>query len=295
MEYISSDTNVWIDFSIIKELELPFRLNVEYLMNEDAINDELLSPKGLKSELLQLGLVPTELSEEEFYYGMTILNKDSRLSKYDCAALAIAKKRGIALLTGDMRLRKMAESEGVSVIGTIGILERLYTERKISSEEYTISLERLIKENGQEIRLPMDELKKRLEKMKPMDIGKLNIRFDFTEGYGDEPFITFRMNNTDANTLCIWEGLFADLLDSPDLSGKGWKGFTRDFHEYKGIWSEEGEEIEIKLNEYYGDIVQYLDGSFRYEETGEMLSALCRYLTFAKDNGLHVFAKYIEP
>lgn len=169
MEYISSDTNVWIDFSIIKKLELPFRLNVEYLMNEDAINDELLSPKGLKSELLQLGLVPTELSEEEFYYGMTILNKDSRLSKYDCAALAIAKKRGIVLLTGDMRLRKMAESEGVSVIGTIGILERLYTERKISSEEYTISLERLIKENGQEIRLPMDELKKRLEKMKPKE------------------------------------------------------------------------------------------------------------------------------
>lgn len=141
----------------------------------------------------------------------------------------------------------------------------------------------------------MDELKKRLEKMRPMDIGKLNIRFDFTEGYGDEPFITFRMNNTDANTLCIWEGLFADLLDSPDLSGKGWKGFTRDFHEYKGIWSEEGEEIEIKRNEYYGDIVQYLDGSFRYEETGEMLSALCRYLTFAKDNRFRVFAKYIEP
>ena len=39
----------------------------------------------------------------------------------------------------------------------------------------------------------------------------------------------------------------------------------------------EGEEVEIDLNEYCDDIVQYLDGSFRYEETGEMLSALRQY------------------
>jgi hypothetical protein len=31
MEYISSDTNVWLDFMMIEQLELPFRLPYIYL------------------------------------------------------------------------------------------------------------------------------------------------------------------------------------------------------------------------------------------------------------------------
>jgi len=56
MEYISSDTNVWIDFSVIGHIELPFRLPYTYIMNSDAINDELLSPIGLRDELLRCAL-----------------------------------------------------------------------------------------------------------------------------------------------------------------------------------------------------------------------------------------------
>lgn len=58
-----------------------------------AVHDELLSPEGLSERLL---------------------------------ALAIAKCRRIILLTGDWALRKAAKEEGVSVMGTIGILDRLY-------------------------------------------------------------------------------------------------------------------------------------------------------------------------
>ncbi len=46
MEYISSDTNVWIDFSVIRRTDLPFRLPYTYIMNTDAVNNELLSPTG---------------------------------------------------------------------------------------------------------------------------------------------------------------------------------------------------------------------------------------------------------
>ena len=56
MEYISSDTNVWIDFSIIQKLNLPFKLPYTYIMNEDAISDELLSPLGLGERLKAYGL-----------------------------------------------------------------------------------------------------------------------------------------------------------------------------------------------------------------------------------------------
>jgi len=42
MEYISSDTNVWIDFFVIGRTEIPFYLPYTFVMNCDAIDDELL-------------------------------------------------------------------------------------------------------------------------------------------------------------------------------------------------------------------------------------------------------------
>ena len=67
MEYISSDTNVWLDFETINRLDYPFRLPYIYLMNNDAVQDELLSPPGLGERLKCLGLRETELTEEEFF------------------------------------------------------------------------------------------------------------------------------------------------------------------------------------------------------------------------------------
>lgn len=165
MKYISSDTNVWIDYMSINKLDLPFKLPNVYLMNQDAIADELLSPKGMREELLNLGLQPTELSEKEFYYALKIAEMYSKLSVYDCSALAIAKQRSLVLMTGDAALRKAALSEGVSVIGTIGLLDSLYENKKISSYEYRECILLFIKVNGREVRLPMAELQKRLDRI----------------------------------------------------------------------------------------------------------------------------------
>ena len=40
-EYISSDTNVWIDFHEIGMVGLPFRLPCTYLMWAEAVDDEV--------------------------------------------------------------------------------------------------------------------------------------------------------------------------------------------------------------------------------------------------------------
>lgn len=34
MEYVSSDTNVWLDFAVINRLEIPFRLPYTYILVE---------------------------------------------------------------------------------------------------------------------------------------------------------------------------------------------------------------------------------------------------------------------
>lgn len=163
MEYISSDTNVWLDFMTIGRLELPFRLPYIYLMNEDAVHDELLSPPELSENLLALGLVETELTEEEFFLAEKYVECFPKLSTYDCVALAIAKCRRIILLTGDGPLRIAAKAEGVTVIGTIGILDQLYDGDYIAREEYLQCLKRLQHYNGGKVRLPRKELEKRIE------------------------------------------------------------------------------------------------------------------------------------
>lgn len=102
MEYISSDTNVWIDFATIQKMELPFKLPYTYIMSEDAIADELLSPPDLGQELISYGLKPVGITIEEFESAQLYGEKYIKLSIYDRIALAIAKNRNITLLTGNV-------------------------------------------------------------------------------------------------------------------------------------------------------------------------------------------------
>ena len=61
MEYIISDTNIWIDFASIQKLHLPFLLPYTYIMSTDAIDDELLSPPILRDDLIRCGLVGVDI------------------------------------------------------------------------------------------------------------------------------------------------------------------------------------------------------------------------------------------
>ena len=165
MEYISSDTNVWIDFFIINRTALPFRLPYTFIMSEDAVNDELLSPAGFREDLISKGLVPVEYTIEEFEYAEYFGSQYPKLSIYDRIALAIAKVRKITLLTGDAALRKAAAKEGVTLIGTLGILDQLFDGELIDKEEYRHCLQELKNNNGGQIRLPKGEIEYRLQKI----------------------------------------------------------------------------------------------------------------------------------
>ena len=164
LELICSDTNVWIDFSAIGAAKLPFRLPYTYVMWNVAVDDEVKSPEGLRRRLLQNGLVPTEISEEEFWLADDLGDRYLGLSSYDAAALAIAKTRNIVLMTGDKRLRKAAAKEGVKLTGTIGVLDRLRDEGLVDYEEYHNCIKALDDVNGGIVRLPEDELRKRLKR-----------------------------------------------------------------------------------------------------------------------------------
>lgn len=164
MKYISSDTNIWLDFETISRTDLPFRLPCIYVMYREALEEEVISPPNLLENLMKKGLEAVELTTEEFFYAAECVEKYVKISRYDSTALAIAKYRSIPLLTGDNALRKAAIKEGVEVIGSIGILDKLYKENYINTPEYKYCLEQLLEHK--ERRLPEEEIKKRLEALK---------------------------------------------------------------------------------------------------------------------------------
>lgn len=163
MEFISSDTNVWVDFRVISRIELPFRLPYTYIMYTESITSELLTPVGFREELTAAGLVGVDLTIEEFFLAESWGRIYPRLSVQDRIALAIAKERRIILLTGDMALRKAAVKEGVKIMGTLGIFRpvvsgRLYFGQRIQGVPSGIAAAQ-----RREVRLPRAELKRRLE------------------------------------------------------------------------------------------------------------------------------------
>ncbi len=164
MQYVSSDTNIWFDFETIKCIELPFKLPYTYLMERTTIKREILTPPDLRERLLQLGLQPVKLTIEEANLLSEFQTKYLQLSASDFAALAIAKARGIILLTGDLRLRKAAASEGVKVSGTIGILDQLLDSKHIDLCTYKQCITSFLEHShdGGNRRLPEKELRKRL-------------------------------------------------------------------------------------------------------------------------------------
>ena len=166
MEHISSDTNVWIDFFVIGRTEIPFHLPYIFIMNCDALDDELLSPSGLREKLLQCGLISVELTIEQFGLAEELGSRYPQLSIYDRIALAIAIVRKIVLLTGDRALRQAAKRENVKVLGTIGILDQLLHGSYIDEHNYEFCLQELQKHNGQEVRLPRSAINSRLQRLK---------------------------------------------------------------------------------------------------------------------------------
>lgn len=159
--YISSDTNIWIDFQIVGALELPFKLSHKFYLSEETLKDEFLTP-GIDERLINYGLIVLKITIEEFFYASSIVAKHPQLSRYDAMALSIAKHRGFILLTGDLRLRKAATEDGVQVCGSLWVFDELLRENIISKSEYINYMKDLKQHNGKAVRLPMSEIEKRI-------------------------------------------------------------------------------------------------------------------------------------
>ena len=119
-----------------------------------------------------------------------------------------------------------------------------------------------------------------------MDIGNLKNNYTYYEGYEDEGKIVLCIEADQA--IHIWEGYFDDIYDTPALDGNGWKGFTRDYHQFEGVFSEDGGITEIDPSEYLEDLMLYKEKSFEFEETTELFNLMVSFLEEAIKQGVNV-------
>ena len=114
-----------------------------------------------------------------------------------------------------------------------------------------------------------------------MGTGKTD-NYKFYEGYEDEPEVELSADNME--TLHIWDGFFDDILREPTLDGKGWHGFTRDYHQCEGAFDIHGEAVITNLQEYIDDLKIYKDRQFRFKETKEVYDLICSWFDKAQKN-----------
>ena len=85
--------------------------------------------------------------------------ENPRLSEQDLSAFYYAQQLNALLLTGDKRLRNLAEQNGITVCGALWVLDQLVGTSSLVKQEACSFLQQLILKNK---RLPKDECEERL-------------------------------------------------------------------------------------------------------------------------------------
>ncbi len=145
MKIAVKDANVLIDLIEADILDHWFRLGIE-THTTDLVRHEIHRPEqrqALDAHVSRGTLLIAELSAEELH-----LADDSarrlRVSMADASALALARKLGAALLSGDSLLRKAAAKPGIEVRGVLWVFDELVKQGFLSPSEASDRLKRIL-------------------------------------------------------------------------------------------------------------------------------------------------------
>ena len=157
-----SDANIIIDMKAGGLLRRMFRFDAMFAVPDLLFEEEL---RAEDPQLPRIGLQLLELRSETVAYAEGLVAKYRRLgaSTNDLLALALARQEKCALLTGDLRLRTVAEDEGVELHGTLWLIEQMVTARTITITQAEAAYAKM-REAGR--RLPWNDVDQQLRELK---------------------------------------------------------------------------------------------------------------------------------
>lgn len=155
------DANILID--LIKTglfdhcLALPFSFTTTNIIMDELIEEQaaVIEPHINSGKFSVIKITAEELGEI-----MILSEENTSLSEQDWSAYYYAQKKSSLLLTGDKRLRTIAESKGIIVCGILWIFDRLVENVILSEEEACTNLKILKNINK---RIPQTEYEKRIK------------------------------------------------------------------------------------------------------------------------------------
>lgn len=162
MNIVVSDTNIFIDLMNIELLDSFFQLEQE-IHTVDFVIGEITNTQQLEElekhrENYNLTIASTSSTDLISVLAMRTSAKNN-VSITDCAACFYAKKKMYKLLTGDKKLRKIAEEAHVDVSGILFILDEL-VKKIVTAAKARIALTHLQKTSA---RVPNTEVEKRMD------------------------------------------------------------------------------------------------------------------------------------
>jgi len=157
-QLLVSDANIIIDIAVAGLVEVMFSLDYEFGIADLQFAAEL---EQQHPEVLAAGLKLVELQPEAVGAANTLLENNTRqkVSIYDCMALSLAQQEECTLLTGDGKLRQLAIVEGVTVRGTLWLMEQMFKAGAITVDQAEQAYNKMLDDGS---RLPEDEIQKQL-------------------------------------------------------------------------------------------------------------------------------------
>lgn len=131
MRLLVSDANILIDMEEGGLLLSMFSLECKFITPNILYYEEL---SRHHAGLLDPGLEPRPLTPESMSRAFDLARIYRRPSRNGLLAVALAGQESCSLLTGDKHLRTAAQSEGITVFGTIRLVEKLLDDGKISAD-----------------------------------------------------------------------------------------------------------------------------------------------------------------
>jgi predicted nucleic acid-binding protein len=154
-----SDANVIIDMQDGGLLEAMFQLDETFAIPDMLYAEEL---EQQQPQLPRLGLQIKSLSGESIARAIMLKQLYSGPSTNDLFALELARECQCPLLTGDMALRRAAESEGIELRGTLWLVEQLIVEKIITVAKAQVAYQKM-RDAGS--RLPWAEIERQIKRL----------------------------------------------------------------------------------------------------------------------------------
>jgi predicted nucleic acid-binding protein len=151
-----SDANIWIDFRNAGLLEQMFSLPLALCCTDFVLHELEDFPHD---ELLGRGLIVESFDETAITRLFTLKVEHNNSSLADVSCYLLAQETGRPLLTGDGKLRRQAQRDGLQVHGALWLLDLMIEHQVIQPKHAADALVHMLVHGA---RLPAGECEARL-------------------------------------------------------------------------------------------------------------------------------------